>query len=237
MTTLATQQDEVQPTETPNESATDISSQNAQVDTAQDRSPEPVKEADNETDDYEALAARFDEALKASTSDGEDTSKPKQPEATAAPEPVAPQPAKKSSSDPRFEAMYQKFEQDLVQANNRALDDAVTSIKDVAPAFKALSDRHVRGILEIEARDDPRFLNAYRNRDLDPKLWNDLVKAKGKQMQLKALPDEHATKGINAVRASVNDQSAPTSNSKYSPDQIADMDDRTFLHLASQGKI
>lgn len=241
MTTPATQQTETQSTEVPQEPVAELDSQETPANTAPESTPEPATDADTETDDFEAIANKFDEAYKASTSTEEEAPEASQDDSLAAtPEPESasqPAPNPVAPTDPRIDTMFEKFEQDLIQENNRDLDAAVSTLKEVNPSLAALSDRHVRGILEIEARDDPRILNAFRNRSLDPKMWNDMVKAKGKQMKLAALPDEQATNGMNAVRASVNDQSATTSEGEYSKEEIANMDDSKFRSLMSQGKL
>ena len=207
-----------------------------------DISAAPENNADNATDDYERELAEFDAAIEASNGATSDDTQSYTGQ-NAAPEPATQEPVYESapvvnSHDPRIDVLYARMQQSLASDNEKALDSAVSSIKEVAPAFNALGDRHVRGILEIEARDDPRFLKAFENRHIDEKAWKDLVVAKGKSLQssIAAMPDSSATNGINTLRASVNSQSGGTTdNTNY--EAVTKMSDAEFLNKVERGLI
>ena len=232
-----TQQQEEQPTAIEQGSTVEQTTEEQTVTSAA-----PENNADNATDDYERELAEFDRAVEASRA----ATSPETPDATgtdtaeqSAQQEFVPESAPTvTSKDPRIDVLYAQMQNSLAADNEKALDSAVASIKEVAPAFNALGDRHVRGILEIEARDDPRFLKAFENRNIDEKAWKDLVVAKGKSLQssIAAMPDSNATNGINTLRASVNSQSSgPTDGTDYAA--VLGMTDAEFLRGVEKGII
>jgi len=198
----------------------------------------PDNSADTSTDDYDRQADNYDRAIDAANgatpqNDADSQQQSQSPEQSQQQSPAQTQ---QQYNDPRVDVLEQQFRQNLVQQNNKDFDAAVQSVKDTSPAFKALTDGMVRGIMEREVRTDPKFLKAFENRHLDVKGWNDLVIARGKRMakNIAALPDENATNGVNRMRASVNSQTgSPDTSAQYA--DVPGMGDSEFLRKVEAG--
>ena len=215
-----------------------------------EQSTETVVEQDNasednvglqETDDFDALADQFNSVIDASLNppsaeeQEQPTEVPPQNEQVQQPQ----QPQQPSAGDTtKVDIMYQAFQQDLQRKASEDIDRTVALMQDNSPALKNINSRHVRGILEQEAKDDPRINKAFMHRHLDPKAWDDMAIALAKRIQseYKAMPDEAATTGTNALRQSVNSQSGSSTGSAFTDQQIADMPTAEFQRRMRNGE-
>lgn len=105
------------------------------------------------------------------------------------------------------------IERQIQKEADRDLQKAVEIIKDTGEV--GLPDRHIRAILEDKAKEDPRILTAWNKRNTSPKVFEDVMKAIGKELkrELGEPIDQVATQSVNAVKSAVlsgNQQAAKT---------------------------
>jgi hypothetical protein len=99
------------------------------------------------------------------------------------------------------------------------LKGAVDFVKDGDEAMKAMSDKVVRGLLEVHAAENESFAAAFKNKSKDPGTWQaKLAEAKtAVQAELKQLsPTARVSSDVLAARASVGSSSTPP-DSAFNP--------------------
>jgi len=112
--------------------------------------------------------------------------------------------------------VYKEYiERQIQKEADRDLQNAVQMIKEVADI--PLPDRHVRAILEDKAKEDARILSAWNKRNTAPKVFEDVMRAIGRELakELDMPIDQTATNSVNAVTSAVHSgkQQAPARDS------------------------
>jgi hypothetical protein len=105
------------------------------------------------------------------------------------------------------------------EALAKDLKSAVDFVKD-DEATKVISDKVVRGLLEVHAAENEAFAAAFKNKARDPGTWQaKLAEAKtAVQAELKQLsPTTRVSSDVLAARASVAGSSSTTPDSAFNP--------------------
>lgn len=233
-------QQEQEPMETEQDPSTAIDNQSAEQDSTS--APNVASEAETDSPSYDSLIAMFKEAHETANrgSEAPETA-PSEPPAQARQADRSEQAQEVTPDALRIQQKVEYLEHYVQEGMRReasaAVDNAVKSIKEAAPQLGFLEDRMIRGILVQEYQDDPSFKLAFDNRQLDPSLWNKIIRAKGKQLgaSVKGLPDSQATQGREALRASVNTNSATGGTRQYTEADINAMSDAQFRKILSSG--
>jgi len=126
-----------------------------------------------------------------------------------------PEPKPEPSEDLKELANYvrAKRDEESRQATRDDLAKAVTAVKtEIDDGGVKLPDRLVRGALRDMAEEDPRFLRAWAERSVNPRAWEQVLKAAAKEIrkELESSPDPQATEDKAAVRAAVRSASTRT---------------------------
>lgn len=165
-------------------------------------SAKPDAAADNarvETDDLDTLLSQFDEGGEGST----DT-KPK-PDKTS-----------ETTVDPAVKQRLDQLEKKLADDEfQKQITPVIQKVRgDISP--DVLDDSEVLDWMEGRAKRDPRLRAAWIDRSKNPKAWDKVVDALGRELHKKftKLPDAHATEDRAAVAASVRGASTQAPEGK-----------------------
>ena len=107
------------------------------------------------------------------------------------------------------ETGLQEWRQDQTK---RAVSETIQEVRGDIPA-DFMDDDMVEGWLDAQARKDPRLAQAFLQRETNPRQWNKVKAALGKQLndRFKKLPDRQATDDREAVAAAVRGASTKVS--------------------------
>lgn len=132
----------------------------------------------------------------------------------------------------RLKAIEQRlFQEDI----NSAVQSVKGQLKDVN-----LSDKMIRGYLEVEAYDDPRIASAFQNRSSNPGAWNKVLKglANNMQKELGPTPDPKLNQDRKALETAVAGTKTATTGEMSEDDKrrkLASMSDAEFLKWKMNG--
>ncbi len=143
-----------------------------------------------------------------------------------------------SAPDTRMDLLWERHEQDMRRRANEDVQSAIKVMQEESPILKAMPAYLAKGALEELNRQDPRVGRAFALRHDDPALWDQTVRQLGKKLErdLSRQPDAEASKGADAVRASVNSQSGGEVSTGPSDDEIAQMSDAEWRRFAASLK-
>lgn len=122
----------------------------------------------------------------------------------------------------RLEALEQRLAEEQLRKD---LSPVIEKIKE---GFPLLENDEIIDLLDGRAKRDPRLANAWANRHTNPKGWEKVVDAIGRDMsgRLAKLPDKAATEDREAVTAAVRGASTRASEGKAP--SYGKMSDREF---------
>lgn len=124
-----------------------------------------------------------------------------------------------AKSDKTEDRVYKEYiERQIQKEADRDLMNAVKMIKDTADI--PLPDRHVRAILEDKAKEDARILSAWNKRNTAPKVFEDVMRAIGRELakELEMPIDQTATNSVNAVTSAVHSGKTQAPMQESAPD-------------------
>lgn len=158
---------------------------------------------------------------------------PKQ-EAAPAEKPAAPTQA---APDPVTAEMQRFIERQVKKDNNQALSEAAKQLREMSETN--LETDFFEGQLHVAATKDPRIGDIFNNREENPKAWNDVVQALGKDLSKRLKntgdTDQESTESWKAVEASV--RSSSTSRGEEPPIDWSSLSDHEFaLKKAELGR-
>ena len=90
----------------------------------------------------------------------------------------------------------QKMFEDANKSVNEAVSEAVSTMKETANL--QIPDKALVGYLNVLADEDPRFRQAFLNRETAPAVWQAAVKAAGKELASPPI-DSNTTEDMSAV--------------------------------------
>jgi len=139
-----------------------------------------------------------------------------------------------AAPDPITAEMQRFIERQVKKDNRQALNDAAKNMKQIAGID--LDDDFFLGQLHVAADKDPRIGDIFNKRDENPKAWNDVVKAIGKDIAKRSKAhgdtDQESTDSWNAVEASV--RSSSTSRGEEPPIDWGSLTDREFAEKKAE---
>lgn len=150
-----------------------------------------VAESKEEEVDLEALLSEFDGQLSNEPSGNEDS-------ADSSHTPDDDEPLTRKDIDKLFEAREREA------SYKKQADDDISSAVSTVKGELDIPDKWVRGILEMEALEDPRFATAFTARHDKPDAWNKILKAKSKEVSGYFQAQESSKKVADDVNAAVH---------------------------------
>ncbi len=123
----------------------------------------------------------------------------------------------------------QKMYEDAQKEVTSAVNDAIKTVKEVSRLD--LPDKALQGYLNVLADENPRFRQAFLERDVNPARWQEAVRAAGRELAKPAV-DENLTQDANDVVQSISrvskQESASSSERPLSEKDFNRMSDAEF---------
>ena len=119
----------------------------------------------------------------------------------------------------------------------KAVKSTIDTIKDRDDRLKPVSEKVVRALLDVQAREDPRIRSAFDNRQQNPQAWGKILSSIAKKLGdefAASMPNENLTNARDAARhlAVGSHSSAPPGGLK----SVAEMKRMSDSELAEYAK-
>lgn len=158
-----------------------------------DKQPPEGKGAQGKGDDLDAILSEIEAEGKADDTPKKDVDAADEGKAAKA-------------DDPDLKAIAKSI---YTREARRDLKSAIGAMRSESESLKGLGDDYIEGLMNVEAKRDPRIVKAWHNRETSPEAWERLLPVLGKKIakRLGGAVDQQATEDREAVLAAVRGKS------------------------------